>query len=297
MFDGVPERLASAVRDIACAQERRLRYLFAANFVAAEYLGKNFASPEPDPFLDVREDEAGNIWYGYTVRVTMIGETLFLLRNCTGFPELCRRMKQRDLRSAYYEALAARLFFEEGFDIVARSDTRGRGRDFDFSAARGSDAINVEVTALTKPAFSSRTLTNALEKKRKQLEAEMPSVIFCAHPEGWFSHHDLDFALTYHAAKFFVRTGRVNAIVFTGERHIEVPGRPEGGLLITKTVWPHPSPRHFVDLGFLFRGYTSRAARMAVRTGQGEESTFSHLIGQSEFYRWVDWICNEQAAH
>jgi hypothetical protein len=48
----------------------------------------------------------------------MLGETLFLLRKCAGFPDICRRLKDRDLRSAFYEALAARLMFEGGFEIM-----------------------------------------------------------------------------------------------------------------------------------------------------------------------------------
>jgi hypothetical protein len=64
----------------------------------------------------------------------------------------------RDLRSTYFEAYAARMFFERGYEIRARPEAGVRGEDFDFQAVRGEETVNVEVTALTPSEFSLQTV-------------------------------------------------------------------------------------------------------------------------------------------
>ena len=49
MFDTVPERLVNAVKRIQDRGEKK--YILAAGWVAAQYLEKNFGSPDSDLFI------------------------------------------------------------------------------------------------------------------------------------------------------------------------------------------------------------------------------------------------------
>ncbi len=62
-------------------------------------------------------------------------------------------MKTRDLRSAYFEMDAARVFAKSGFDILMQPEFGHLTSDFDFSAVRKNLRINVEVTALEEKEF------------------------------------------------------------------------------------------------------------------------------------------------
>jgi hypothetical protein len=140
-FLNVPDKLMAFVRDHMLEYkrtgDRNLLYLEAAGGVIRQYLDRNVFGNGGDPFLTAAKINAqGGVWYGFPLRVILIGETLFLLRSCKGFHEICRRLKTRDLRSAYYEMLAAKVFFRAGFEIEARPEIGQLGSDFDFAAAR-----------------------------------------------------------------------------------------------------------------------------------------------------------------
>jgi hypothetical protein len=87
---------------------------------------------------------------------------LFNLRSTVSFLEICRRLK-RDIRSGFFEAFSARMFFDSGFEILATPEIQQR-EDFDFKAVRGVETINVEVTALTASEFSEKTVLSAKGK-------------------------------------------------------------------------------------------------------------------------------------
>jgi hypothetical protein len=257
MFENVPTRLADAVQNMPDSlRDEGTRYTTAAAFVIAEYVNVQVIGPTMHTeYVDLKEDSTGAIWYGFGVRLTMIGETLFLLRSCPGFHELCRRLRERDFRSAFFETLSARLFFDAGFEIEAQPERQIREQDFDFRAVRQDTSLNIEVTGLTPPQFSLSTLRNALNQKRKQLPADSPGIICCVHPESWFKYRDLSFGLMHVSYQFFSRTGRVNAVVFLSEIHITHPNPDikEGGIIATKETIPNLSPRVSVPLDFLFR--------------------------------------------
>lgn len=162
MFDDIPEKLAGAVRELLDEDRDYVRYATAAGYVIAQYLQKNFADEDTDRFLDRSTLNNSDVSYRFTIKLTMIGETLFNLRKSVGFSEFCRRLKDRDLRSTFYELFAANIMQIGGFEINARPEVQILGKDFDFDASRGSDLVSVEVTALTSTNFSLNTVRNAL---------------------------------------------------------------------------------------------------------------------------------------
>src|SRR5260370_28685974 len=183
--------------------------------------------------FEVKRKPDGSVSYEYTVRILLIGETLFLLRSQPGFSEVCRRFSGRYFRSTFFELAAARMFVRVKFEIHAKPETGVRGDDFDFRAVRLGDSIKVEVTALTAPTFSVKTVKNALNAKRKQLPNDSPAILFCIYPESWFAVGPdlLRFGLMHTAFQFFSESKRINTIAFMGEQHWDASGNRTLGAL------------------------------------------------------------------
>ena len=247
------------------------------------------ASPNPDETLQ----------YVYPLRVILVGETLFLLRSCDGFEEMCRRLKeQNDFRSAFYELRAAKRMFQRGFDIHMRPETKIKGEDFDFTASRGSMEINVEVTALKEKEFYHQTALNALNTKRDQLAKDKPAIIFCMLPRQWESSNvNLNEYTDNLAAEFLRGTQRINVIVFEIERRINASAnQASGGMYVISKPIFNKNPRHSADLGFFFEGWPSVSDRITLDDSIRNMRNVPELEKRartSEFYRWVDYLAPE----
>jgi hypothetical protein len=189
-FPNVPDKLTVFVRDHMTEYkrtgDRNLLYLEAAGGVIRQYTGIYAFSGETDPYLKAEKiNQEGGISYVFPLRVLLMGETLFLLRSCDGFDDMCRRLKeQRDLRSAFYELRVARIFFDAGFNINVRPEINKLGEDFDFEASQRDLKINVEVTALKEKEFYEETAFNALDRKENSLLQISPRLYFV-----YFHHH------------------------------------------------------------------------------------------------------------
>jgi hypothetical protein len=299
-FSDVPDKLTIFVRDhmneFKRTGDRNLLYLEAAGGVIFQYLNRYvFEEEGVNPFLTATKvNETGDIWYGFPLRIILIGETLFLLRSCKGFSEICRRLKTRDLRPAYYEMLAAKAFFRAGFEIDVRPEIGRRGSDFDFSATRVGLTVNVEVTALKEKDFYENTAINALDRKRKQLPADTPAVIFCVIPAQWEKiGKDLNQWSEIVASQFLRSTRRINAVVFQLERHIDTsPGRTTGGFMIVSKPFTNPNPRFPCDLNVVFRGRGPSAeghrAIESVASQPEQAQELAKWLRTGEFFEWVD---------
>jgi hypothetical protein len=293
VFDNVPAWLTEKIRGLPALQlpDRESVYLHAAGWVIARYLGKDVSSPNEDAFFDYREDTTGALWHGHVNRVISVGESLFVLRSSPGFPEFCRRLRQRNLRSAYFEMLAAKQSFKAGFAVHARFETGVKGEDFDFRAVRSGESVNVEVTALTAKTYSVNTVLNALGQKRKQIPATAAAVLYCVLPEEWLTGRlDWDFSLFHIANQFLAGTRRVNVIVFWLEEHMNMgAGKPGGALGLTRKAYGNAEPRiPLKDSSFLFAGEISRVDfHRAVTTGKGLERLLKDSYN-SDFFKWVD---------
>jgi hypothetical protein len=228
----------------------------------------------------------------------MVGETLFFLRSEPGFSEFCRRFQGRDFRSTFFELYAARLFQRGNFVLHAIPETGMKRADFDFRAVRRlkitvakpyilTKHINVEVTALTAPRVSIRTVQNALNTKRKQLPTDAPAVIFCVHPESWLdAANDLQGSVLTEAAKsFFSRSKRVNAIVFATERHLPLSDRSHGAIVLMTNRIVNDRARHAMNsLDFMDSNQSLDQVKNMVE---------DRALVRNEFYEWVDMLIRE----
>jgi hypothetical protein len=234
----------------------------------------------------------------HTVRTQSIGECLFQLRKCSGFSEICKRLRDVDLRAANYEMFAARLIHDAGFEIsVKKPDTYIKGQDFDFSATRNGQTLNAEVTALTAPQFSPTTVWNALHHKAGQLPKTAPALIFCAYPEDW---HDVGTSpsdiFQGPITRFFRSSRRVNAIVLLREIHKRA-GEDDnyGGLFTGKQVFFNQSPRLPILLDFLVQDSPMMSDIIAAHFESADAmNRYTMSRPASEFKRWVDLAVREQ---
>jgi hypothetical protein len=282
---------------------RELLYLEAAGGVICQYLQIFCFEKTADPFLGGnQEDEHGNVWYGHPLRIILIGETLFLLRNCSGFSEICYRLKERDIRASYYEMLAAKVFARAGFDIEMRPEkmpglARKLGEEFDFTATRGRESIAVEVTALQQKEFYAKTAINALSHKRRQLPNDRPTVIFCVIPPEW---EKLGFSLNDWTAdvanEFFLQgSRRVNRLVFYLERHIDGP-ESRGGFVIVSRPYDCPNPYFAYNFDYIFDVTDSRLGQLHMEEALDNPESANALAKElrtGEFYEWVDSFHDE----
>jgi hypothetical protein len=269
-------------------------YLEAAGGVIAQYLNTPVFAEDADSFWGARKvNEQGDLWYGYPLRVILIGETLFLLRNTRGFEEMCRRLKTRALRPPYYEMLAAKTFFRAGFDIDMRPETGNLGSDFDFAAIRKGLTINVEVTALQEKEFYERTAINALHTKRRQLPKDKPAIIFCVLPEQWEKiGMDLN-AWSANVANEFFLSGirRINRLVFYLERHIDIGSQTTGGFINVSNTFDNPNPYFPCNFDHIFKGGRSDMGQLLMEDALENPESLDTMIKRvrtGEFFEWVD---------
>jgi len=292
MFGNVPEQLTDAIKSIS-EDERRfpLRYVIPAGLVIANYLRRNPTGLGSDNFFDFEPNPDGSVSYEHTVRITMVGETLFLLRSQPGFPEFCRRFQGRDFRSTFFELFAARMFLRGGFELHARPEIGVKRYDYDFRAIKPSDTINVEVTALTAPTFSENTVKNALNAKRKQIPDDAPAIVFCVYPESWFSiGPDLVRAGLIKVANRFFSSKRINVVVFASEQHWNPSGDNSGlgALFVTHLPIQNSEARLPISsLDFLLNVSKDSPHSVVERKDlAGEIQSFQ----DSEFFQWVDML-------
>jgi hypothetical protein len=290
MFENVPARLTEYLTSASADFDRESFYYFAAAYLALFYLKQDFTNPETSDFLDIQRTTRGGIWYGHVGRVILIGETIFLMRSSPGFPEFCRRMRGRDLRSTYFEMYAARMFVEGGYEVEAKPESGVRGDDFDFRATASGETVNVEVTALTAKRYSAQTIENALLQKRKQLPSTSASVIFCVLPESWATTENLGQLLGHLTKRFFNGTRRVSAVVFVVEVHISGRDEPVGTHWIHHACLLHPNPRYPIQSVAFF---TNDAWRPTKVTPLGSPT----MRRENEFFQWADGIFATRGEH
>jgi hypothetical protein len=293
VFDDVPKRLVDAIRQLPGVVGRDLIYIAAAGGVAAEYIGKRVFGPDPDPFLGAdKKNASGNSWYGYSLRILLIGETLFGLRLCNGFEEFCKRLRQRDLRSAFYELLGARIFLRAGFEIYGRPITGVKGQDFDFHAVRDSEAINVEVTSLTAQIYSPKTLANSLHDKRRQVPKSAPAIVICVLPDSWSADQNVWNLHIPKICKQFLRTTqRINGVLYLMERYLGENSSGGGGMVLHQNAVLNARPYFQIkDTTFLFKGAEMSPALLAAISDPTRVTDYIEETQTSEFYRWVDHL-------
>ena len=300
MFTNVPRWLQEKVEDLKTQTgvDHDTIYYAASGWTIACYLGKDinqaaaldgFFGFSGKPPAEMSHEE----YHDHKARSILLAEMLFLLRSSPGFEEQRKRLASRSLRPAYFEMLAAKQFFKAGFNIQARRETGTKGEDFDFSAIKGAETINVEVTALTATSFSENTILNALNQKRAQLPTDAPAVIYCMMPEFWFPtpdnwNNDVPPVIN----KFLRGTRRINVVVAWTERRVSVThnGEPGRALMVIRNAFANPEPKvRTKSLDFLFGGKSSQQANLELASDNGLDKLMKES-NANEFFWWVDHL-------
>ncbi|HEY4112604.1 MAG TPA: hypothetical protein VGM17_00960 [Rhizomicrobium sp.] len=289
MFEDVPPFLNWAVSTLIRKEHRNrdFKYAAAATMVIAYYLDKNTVgmTRKGMEFFRFRPTDIG-VSFHFFVKTVQVGETIFLLRNCDGFSELCQKLQQGDLDAQFLELMAARTFFNAGFAIVAHAQTMVKRQDYDFSALRGTEVFNVEVTRIGVRDFSSKTVMNRLCKKHSQLPDTAPAIIFCGYPEAWQKEVPfLEMQLRHVALDFFRNKRRINAVVFTHEewRPYSEDNRHGALAIVDFSVFNKRAKHPFSNWYFLHNiGYKYDS--------DWRDPEKAKILRRSEFYRWVDTL-------
>lgn len=161
-------------------------------------------------------------------RLEWLAASLYVLRNEAVMPDLCRRLRERNIRSTYFEISASCFCREIGFSVMPSPGIPKRGLDYDFSiqidpiVSTGplsqSEKVNVEVTELQSLAFDTKRVVSSLNAKRRQLPTDAPNMIFCKIPYDWPGISlDIKTDLNEVSKRFFRTSKRVNVIVLMRE--------------------------------------------------------------------------------
>jgi hypothetical protein len=234
-----------------------LEYGMAAKLIQAA-MGRQWwlehleLSSKPDDFarngLSASDEE--HFWYRRVV--SQIADSLFLLRNATGYQILLDRLKTRPLRQTFFEAQAASQLAERGYNIEIFKERGVRRQDFDFRVKRAGLSINVEVTEAQIPTPDLSKLANKLGRKRGQLPDNDPAILFVIIQDAWAKTPiEADRALSGACGRLFRNSRRINAVVICWVTTLVTA---EGGRIMAECfrVYEHTSPRKPVpDLGLI----------------------------------------------
>jgi hypothetical protein len=301
MFENVPEWLERKVRALKndpLELDRGSINFNAAGYTIGWYLGKNIRDTDNNSFFELPLSKSvletdHPLWHAHVHRVLLIAETLFQMRNSQGFAEQLDRMRTRDLRSSFFEMMSAKQFLDNGFEVAARPETGRRGDDFDFVAIGHGQTINVEVTALTAPSFSEKTIANMLHGKRDQVPKTAPAVLFCILPSSWTATEGINFneVLGRLSGQFLRGTKRWNVVVFWIEQLKAFPGGAASYFI--RLPYLNLKKTYFsLELPFLFAGPHSADPNglvAAIDAGKDLERFYATAY-DAEFYRWIDTL-------
>src|SRR4051794_35335843 len=126
-YTNVPEKLNLWARDMTARFPHGdwRRYFYVALIVCGHYIKINLMAPENAAFLTIKSEKEFGL--AAHLRVMLMGELLFQIRNQPAFGEMCSRMIKRELRSSFFELLAANLVFENEFEIHSNGEIGVRG--------------------------------------------------------------------------------------------------------------------------------------------------------------------------
>lgn len=282
MFDDVPQDLHEMVQSVVRNfYKENVRMYGICMTIAAYYL-------QEDPERTSNRVNEDPQKYGITMtRTAMLGVMLFSLRNEPGFPEMCNRLRGRDIRSTYFECLSAATFQRKGFEIHARGPTYQKKKDFDFQARLDGVPLAVEVTSLTAPEFTKNTIKNALAKKRKQLPINTAGYIDLYYPVGWDTKSgEIREEILEIAGDFIRQTERVNYVNISREEAIE---RPPGLIyLISGRLLINLKTR--VQCPTIERQFETEKLPLNYDGLQMMNTEKTEVSGSAEFQSYVDYV-------
>jgi hypothetical protein len=183
-------------KDVLSACEEQGRVIFAARDLMYYFLGRDFVVTRfhrengIDDFYHVRGEQDIEK-PRYINRMCDLAHYLYALADTDGFDVLLERIKTRESRAPFFEAMIAAHHRLEGYDVYVMKETGERGRDFDFRAERATASINVEVSEIKLNKFSAKTVANKLRSKRSQVTKDLPASMYIIVPDAWFVENTL----------------------------------------------------------------------------------------------------------
>jgi hypothetical protein len=106
---------------------------------------------------------------------------LFLLKNSQGFDHMLVDAATRDFEPVFFELYAASLLVSNGYPVSFVHPTGLKGQDYDLQAKIGEQLVAIEVKTRRGGLIENTiTLRNTLRKAKKQLPADIPSIICIA---------------------------------------------------------------------------------------------------------------------
>lgn len=215
------------------------------------YVERACLHKKPDPFmLNELNEESENRWV-YQDRLVSLADALFQLRDCQNFDVLCERFQDRETKPCFTEATVAKSFSKDGFEVEIVRESGVKGKDFDFLARKDSLEVSVEVTAKDAPELTVATIRNTLDKKRRQVPADRPAILYMIIPEEWTENGaEAERIFSEAMESYFRNSETFNAVCVVWYAKIKLG---EGRIFaLTYHPFEHPSPRHPIeDLSFL----------------------------------------------
>jgi hypothetical protein len=133
---------------------------------------------------------------------------------------LRKRFRERtDMRALFAELEIASLLIRNKLSVKVIGETGKRGEDFDLLATVRGVPVSVEITAIEEGAvMSPRSILNRLRRKRTQVPADRPAVLYLVVPDDWMKNCNLA-VLMFDAAirRFMLQSRRFNAVVLSWE--------------------------------------------------------------------------------
>lgn len=237
-------------------------------------------SERPDDFMlnGYGNQEAAR--YIHQKRVVELGDILYslCLKNRNTLTVIVERFRKRDIRTTYFEAHIASLLLQDGYAIDVREEIGVLGDDFDLNVEKDGMHIAAEVTSKSESSsLTESSLRNTLGDKRRQLPADLPSILFIILPKHWTASTDTESILLQATNKFFSRSKRIGCVQFVWELWFDTPIGKASAVGFIPLF--HPSPRFPLgDIGIVFKPSVPYDIHTLVKAVQnGDSSIMSEL--------------------
>jgi hypothetical protein len=189
------------------------------HFFGAEWLSAHVIQNAQDGYLrlDFSSDEAREI---KSRRIVQLADMLINLQHIGGFDACISRMQTggRDQTEATHAELEFGRFLRM-HDILFRfvhptGNPDGGNYDFEITYSDGQIACADAKCKLEASEVRPDSITNALNKARKQLPPDRPGIVFVKVPQSWIRTPEMQRSLHQVATEFLRHTKRIVSVKF-----------------------------------------------------------------------------------
>lgn len=177
--------------------------------------------------LTIRKEESEDAEIA-KMRMVELSESLFNLRHIYGLSGCLERMKKAPNPEPYIaEIHIAKMLYANDWPFSFITPQGKEGRDYDFEIdcyghiLCGDAKCKIEETPL-----SAKTITQTLNRARKQIPSNAPGIFFVKFPQSWTNEPHWQVTTIQGATDFFAQgTGRIVSVVFYVETYHLVGGQ------------------------------------------------------------------------